>query len=77
VADGHHRTAAAYNVGKMRRDKAIKDNKIVTGSEDFNFFMSILYPAKQLKIMDYNRVLKTLNDLSTSEFLDKMTTNGY
>jgi uncharacterized protein (DUF1015 family) len=77
VADGHHRTAAAYNVGKMRRDKAIKDNKIVTGSEDFNFFMSILYPAKQLKIMDYNRVLKTLNGLSTSEFLDKMTSNGY
>lgn len=77
MADGHHRTAAAYNVGKMRRDKAIQDKKIVTGSEDFNFFMSILYPAKQLKIMDYNRVLKTLNGLSTNEFLDKLALNGY
>jgi uncharacterized protein (DUF1015 family) len=46
VADGHHRTAAAYNVGKMRRDKAIRLNMKVTGEEDFNFFMSILYPAK-------------------------------
>jgi uncharacterized protein (DUF1015 family) len=46
VADGHHRTAAAYNVGKMRRDKAIRSNMKVTGEEDFNFFMSILYPAK-------------------------------
>lgn len=77
VADGHHRTAAAYNVGKMRRDKAIQDKKLVTGTEDFNFFMSILYPAKQLKIMDYNRVLKTLNGLSTNEFLDKLSVNGY
>ena len=77
MADGHHRTAAAYNVGKMRRDKAIKDNRIVTGNEDFNYFMSILYPAKQLKIMDYNRVIKTLNGLSASEFLDKLSINGY
>jgi uncharacterized protein (DUF1015 family) len=77
VADGHHRTAAAYNVGKMRRDKAIQDKRVVTGSEDFNFFMTILYPSKQLKIMDYNRVLKTLNGLTTNEFLHKLTINGY
>lgn len=44
----------------------------VTGEEDFNFFMSIIYPDTQLKIMDYNRVLKSLNGLSVDEFLDKL-----
>ena len=48
VADGHHRSAAAYNVGKIRRDQAIKNGQKITGEEDFNFFMSILYPASQL-----------------------------
>jgi uncharacterized protein (DUF1015 family) len=69
VADGHHRSAAAYNVGKMRRDQAIKEKGNITGEEDFNYFMSILYPANQLRIMDYNRVLMSLNGLSNTEFI--------
>lgn len=64
IADGHHRAASAYNVGKMRRDKAIAAGQEVTGEEPFNFFMAIHYPESNLKIMDYNRVLKTLNELS-------------
>ena len=48
VADGHHRTAAAYNVGKMRRDAAIAQGHEITGKESFNFFMAICYPADNL-----------------------------
>ena len=44
VADGHHRSAAAYNVGKLRKERAIKQGKTITGEEDFNYFMSIIYP---------------------------------
>jgi len=65
VADGHHRTAAAYNVGKIRRDAALEAGQEVTGEEPFNYFMSIIYPDSQLKIMDYNRVLKSLNGLTS------------
>jgi uncharacterized protein (DUF1015 family) len=64
VADGHHRTAAAYNVGVLRKERAEKAGVKVTGEEPFNYFMSILYPSTQLNILDYNRVLNTLNDLS-------------
>ena len=44
VADGHHRSAAAYNVGKMRKERALKEGRKLTGDEDFNYFMSIIYP---------------------------------
>ena len=72
VADGHHRAAAAANVGKRRKERAAEAGTEVTGEEPFNFFMSILYPADNLKVLDYNRVLKTLNDISPSDFLDKL-----
>ena len=72
MADGHHRSAAAYNIGKLRRDQA-KSKGLVTGEEDFNYFMSILYPAEQLQIMDYNRVLKTLNDLTPLDFMREVS----
>lgn len=68
VADGHHRTAAAYNVGKMRRQAAI-DAGHFTGEEPFNYFMTLLYPADNLMILDYNRVLKSLNDMTPEQFL--------
>ena len=45
MADGHHRAAAAFNVGKLRREEALRTKGSVTGEEDFNYFMSILYPA--------------------------------
>ena len=44
----------------------------VTGEESFNYFMSILYPANSLKVLDYNRVLKTLNDMSPDEFKERV-----
>ena len=69
VADGHHRTAAAYNVGKKRRQEALDAGIEVTGEEPFNFFMTLFYPADNLLIQDYNRVLKSLNGYSTEEFM--------
>ncbi len=68
VADGHHRTAAAARIGKKRKD----NNQEHTGSEEYNYFLAVLFPEDQLKIFDYNRVVKDLNGLSASEFLHKL-----
>ena len=65
VADGHHRTAAAALVGRELRDK----NPAHTGNEEYNFFLAVHFPDNQLTIMDYNRVVKDLNGLTTEEFL--------
>lgn len=74
VADGHHRTAAAFNVGSMRRQAAIEAGTY-TGEEPFNYFMTLLYPADNLMIMDYNRVIKSLNDMTAEQFLDALSEN--
>ena len=71
IADGHHRSAAAALVGA---EKA-KQNPNHTGKEEYNFFMAVCFPAGQLKIMDYNRVVKDLNGLSKEEFLNKLSEN--
>ncbi len=71
VADGHHRTAAAALVGEERA----KDNPGHTGQEEYNFFMAVHFPASQLRIIDYNRVVKDLNGLSESEYLEKLNEN--
>jgi uncharacterized protein (DUF1015 family) len=68
IADGHHRAASAVKVGFKRREA----NPGYTGSEEFNFFLSVLFPDEQLMIMDYNRVVKDLNGLSKEEFLKKV-----
>lgn len=68
VADGHHRTAAAALVGKEKRDK----NPRHTGKEEYNFFLAVHFPADQLRIIDYNRVIKDLNGLPPEEFLGKI-----
>lgn len=68
IADGHHRAASAVKVGFMRREA----NPGYTGEEEFNYFLSVLFPDDQLMIMDYNRVVKDLNGCSTEEFLAKM-----
>jgi uncharacterized protein (DUF1015 family) len=65
VADGHHRSAAAARVG---RDLA-KANPHHRGDEEYNFFLAVLFPHTQLRIMDYNRVVKDLNGKSDTEFL--------
>lgn len=69
VADGHHRTAAAALVGK--ENKANNPNH--TGKEEYNYFMAVVFPDNQLKIIDYNRVVKDLNGLSNEAFLDKLS----
>ncbi|MBK8808352.1 MAG: DUF1015 domain-containing protein [Bacteroidales bacterium] len=68
VADGHHRTAAAARVGAEKR----KNNPNHTGMEEYNYFLSVNFPANQLNIFDYNRVVKDLNNLTSVEFLDKL-----
>lgn len=65
VADGHHRTAAAARVGAERRAQ----NPDHTGDEEYNFFMAVAFPESQLKIIDYNRVVKDLNGMSKEDFL--------
>lgn len=64
IADGHHRTASAVKVGLKRRE----EHPNYTGEEEFNYFLSVLFPHDQLMILDYNRVVKDLNGLSKDEF---------
>ena len=71
IADGHHRCASAVKVCQMRREKNSKH----TGSEEYNYFLSVLFPDEQLMIMDYNRVVKDLNGLSKEELLLKIEEN--
>ena len=71
IADGHHRSAAAALVGA---EKA-KQNPHHTGKEEYNYFMAVCFQASQLTILDYNRVLKDLNGLSSEEFLSALGKN--
>lgn len=72
IADGHHRAASAFNVGKMRKEKALAEGKKLTGEEDFHYFMTILYPDNNLKVLDYNRVLKDLNGNTEEQLMEKI-----
>ena len=64
VADGHHRTAAAARVGAEKKAQ----NPNHTGNEEYNYFMAVCFPESQLKIIDYNRVVKDLNGLDPKDF---------
>lgn len=68
VADGHHRTASAAKVGLLRREQYPD----YTGEEEFNFFMTVIFPDNQLKIFDYNRAVKDLHGNSKEDFLSKV-----
>ena len=68
IADGHHRCASAVRVAQLRRE----EHPDFTGDEEFNFFLSVLFPSDELKIMDYNRVIKDLNGLTEKELLEKI-----
>ncbi len=68
VADGHHRTAAAALVGQERR----KNNPDHRGDEEYNYFLAVHFPASQLTIIDYNRVVKDLNSMTATEFLEEL-----
>ena len=67
IADGHHRCASAVKVGAKRR----AENPDFDGTEEFNFFLSVAFPANELEIMDYNRVMKDLNGYGKDEFIAK------
>ena len=68
IADGHHRCASAVKVGLKKRE----ENPGYTGEEEFNFFLSVLFPDEQLMIMDYNRVVKDLGEYSEESFMDAL-----
>ena len=68
VADGHHRTAAAARVGQ----ECMAKNPAHKGDEEYCYFLAVTFPASQLKIIDYNRVVRDLNGLSESELLDAL-----
>lgn len=68
IADGHHRSAAAARVGAERAAQ----NPEHTGEEEYNYFMAVCFPESQLKILDYNRVVKDLNSLNSGDFLARL-----
>lgn len=68
IADGHHRAASAVKVGLKRRE----EHPDYTGEEEFNYFLSVLFPDEELMIMPYNRVVKDLNGFSKEEFIKKI-----
>lgn len=68
IADGHHRNASAVKVGLEKR----KQNPNYTGKEEFNFYLSVLFPSQELEIMDYNRLVKDLNGYTKEQFLGKV-----
>ena len=69
IADGHHRAASAIKVGRLRRQQ----NPGFTGDEEFNYFLAVLFSSDELAIMDYNRVINTLNGSTSAEFIEKIS----
>lgn len=69
IADGHHRAASAVKVGLKRREQYPDYN----GSEEFNFFLAVLFDCEELEIMDYNRVIKDLNGYTEEQFIEKIS----
>lgn len=73
IADGHHRSAAAALVGAEKAKNNPNPNH--TGEEEYNYFMAVCFPANQLTIIDYNRVVKDLNGLTSEQFLERIEKN--
>lgn len=73
IADGHHRCASASKVGSKRKDS----NPHHDGTEEYNFFMAVVFPDSDLNIFDYNRVVKDLNGLTTESFLKALIDAGF
>ncbi len=71
VADGHHRTAAAALVGNEKRQK----NPNHSGKEEYNYFLAVIFPDNQLKIIDYNRLVKDLNGMTSAQLIEKLKTS--
>lgn len=68
IADGHHRAASAVKVGLMRRE----ENPNYTGEEEYNYFLAVIFPKSDLRIMDYNRVVKDLNGLTPEKLIKRI-----
>ncbi len=68
IADGHHRSASASRIAAARKAA----NPVHSGSEPYNFFLSVIFPAHEMRIMDYNRVITDLNGLSADAFLQRV-----
>lgn len=68
IADGHHRAASAFHVGMKRRE----EHPAYTGNEEFNYFLSVIFPDEQLHIWPYNRYVHDLNGMSCKEFLESL-----
>jgi len=73
IADGHHRSASACKVGQKRR----QEHPAYDGSEEFNYFMAAIFPDSDLKVFDYNRVVKDLNGSSVERFMQKVKEAGF
>lgn len=73
IADGHHRSASAYRVAKKRRE----EHPEYTGEEEFNFFMAVIFPSDELRVFDYNRVVRDLNGRTAEAFLDEIEAAGW
>jgi uncharacterized protein (DUF1015 family) len=71
IADGHHRSASSVLYGKVKRGQ----HPDYTGKEAFNYYLGIFFPESELKIFDYNRVIKDLNGLSEEALIEKISTN--
>jgi uncharacterized protein (DUF1015 family) len=71
IADGHHRAASASRAQKVKKDLNPNHN----GDEEYNFFLAVLFPAEQLRILPYNRIVKDLNGLSKNDFIEKVKSN--
>lgn len=71
IADGHHRAASASRAQKVKKENSVG----VTGEEEFNYFMAVLFPAEQLSILPYNRVVFNLNGLMEGDFIEKVKEN--
>lgn len=71
IADGHHRSASATLLGKLRRST----NKSYTGEEAFNYYLGVFFPETHLKIYDYNRIVKDLNNLTVNELIYNLQNN--
>ncbi|MDH5444847.1 MAG: DUF1015 family protein [Gammaproteobacteria bacterium] len=69
IADGHHRSAAGSRVAAMRKEA----NTQHTGDESYNYFLSVIFPDNQMKILDYNRVIKDLNGMDTQSFIQAVS----
>jgi uncharacterized protein (DUF1015 family) len=69
VADGHHRSAAAGRVRELRREK----NPAHTGQEEYNFFLTVIFPENQLHIMPYNRAIRDLNGMGNRSFIEQLS----